>query len=86
MSGPVLTDAQGCTVHGLGDAVTVCARRDRSQAYRLAALSERYTRQDGLPRAATTLGPVQVSADATSAQIGPGAVSQRAMVTFRLPF
>lgn len=86
MSGPVLTDAQGCTLHGLPDEVTVCAKRDQGDAYRLTPLSDRYERREGLPRAATRLGPGQASIDATSATLANGVVSQRVMLTFRLPF
>lgn len=87
MSGPVLTDAQGCTQYGLPDEVTVCAKRDRGDAYRLAPLPDRYEKhREGLPRAATKLGPGLLSVDATSAVFPNGAISQRAMLTFRLPF
>lgn len=87
MSGPVLVDARGCTLHGLPDEVTVCAKRDSGAAYRLTPLNQRYEQQrDGLPRAETRLGPVQASVDATSATLGNGVISQRMMLTFKLPF
>jgi hypothetical protein len=87
MSGPVLVDAQGCTQYGLPDEVTVCAKRDRGESYRLAPLDQRYEQQrEGLPRAAIKLGPVQASIDASSAAFPNGAISQRLMLTFRLPF
>ncbi|MBX9814959.1 MAG: hypothetical protein A4S12_12730 [Proteobacteria bacterium SG_bin5] len=87
MSGPVLIDAQGCVQHGLPDEVTVCARRDNGAPYRLTPLAQRYEKQrEGLPRAAARLGPGQVSVDATSVTLANGVISQRAMLTFRLPF
>ena len=86
MSGPVLVDAQGCTQHGLPDEVTVCARRDRGETYRLTPLPERYERHEGMPRAVAKLGPGQASIDATSATLAQGVISQRLMLNFRLPF
>jgi hypothetical protein len=63
--------------------VVVCGRRDQEE-FRLRPLPDRYEAAEGLPRAATKLGPGTISAETEQVDVG-GFPSRRAMVRFKMP-
>jgi hypothetical protein len=75
--------APACPSADADSDVVVCARRNQEQ-FRLRPLAERD--QAALPRAATRLGPGELSATVDQATMPNGEVSRRAMLNFRLPF